>query len=136
MQKEPQKEGSLSFFSRLLRCTHSSRKDRQEMPSVLVLFPTQRFSLRSLRLCERHKLFSCSLSFGIRSPNSVLRVLRALRGEFSLASVPCEPKLEVTTHSKRQGTILSLCGFVEEKRSILTAKAKRIGQCRLYRHFR
>ena len=37
-------------------------------------------------------------------PNAILRVLRALRGEFSLASVPCEPKLEVTTHSKRQGT--------------------------------
>jgi len=31
--------------------------------------------------------------------NSILRVLRALRGEFSLASVPCEPKLEVITHS-------------------------------------
>jgi hypothetical protein len=39
-------------------------------------------------------------------------ILRALRGEFFLtsglasqpASVPCEPKLEATTHSKRQGT--------------------------------
>ena len=35
--------------------------------------------------------------------SSILRVLRALRGEFYLASVPCEPKLDVTTHSKRQG---------------------------------
>ena len=25
-------------------------------------------------------------------------ILRALRGEFYLASVPCEPKLDVTTH--------------------------------------
>jgi hypothetical protein len=45
-------------------------------------------------------------------PNAVLRVLRALRGEFfptsglasQPASVPCEPKLEVITHSKREGT--------------------------------
>ena len=36
--------------------------------------------------------------------NSILRVLRALRGEFSVVSVPCEPKLDVTAYSKRQGT--------------------------------
>ena len=35
-------------------------------------------------------------------PNSILRVLRALRGEFSFASVPCKLKLEGTTHSKRR----------------------------------
>jgi len=43
--------------------------------------------------------------------SSILRVLRALRGEFFLtsglasqpASVPCEPKLDIATHSKRQG---------------------------------
>jgi hypothetical protein len=33
--------------------------------------------------------------------SSILRVLRALRGEFYLASVPCEPKLEATTRSTR-----------------------------------
>jgi len=41
--------------------------------------------------------------------SSILRVLRALRGEFLLtsglalqpASVPCEPKLDVATHSKQ-----------------------------------
>jgi hypothetical protein len=32
--------------------------------------------------------------------SSILRVLRTLRGEFYLASVPCEPKLDVTAHSK------------------------------------
>ena len=37
-------------------------------------------------------------------PNAILRVLPALRGEFSSASAPCKPKLEVTTHSKREGT--------------------------------
>jgi len=44
-------------------------------------------------------------------PNSILRALRALRGEFSStsglapqpASVPCEPKLEATTHSTQEG---------------------------------
>ena len=47
-------------------------------------------------------------------PNSILRVLRALRGEFFLtsglalqpASVPCKPELEATTHSKQQGAIV------------------------------
>jgi hypothetical protein len=42
---------------------------------------------------------------------SILRVLRALRGEFSLASVPGEPKLEVITHSERQGTLINHCGL-------------------------
>jgi len=36
--------------------------------------------------------------------SSILRVLRALRGEFSLASVVCEQVLKVTRYSKRQGT--------------------------------
>jgi hypothetical protein len=54
------------------------------------------------------------MSIELKAPlaSSILRVLRALRGEFFLtsglasqpASVPCEPKLDVTTHSKRQGT--------------------------------
>jgi hypothetical protein len=39
------------------------------------------------------------------SSDYILRVLRALRGEFPLTSVRCEPKLDVTTHSKRQGTL-------------------------------
>ena len=34
-------------------------------------------------------------------------ILLALRGEFYLASVPCEPKLDITTHSKRQGIIMT-----------------------------
>ena len=42
------------------------------------------------------------------SPCSVLRVLRALRGEFSLASVLCEPQLPTHSPLKQQGTNLSL----------------------------
>ena len=44
--------------------------------------------------------------------NAILRVLRALRGEFSLPSVPCEPESEVGAvrepplQAKRQGTFL------------------------------
>ena len=38
------------------------------------------------------------------SSSSILRVLCSLCGESSLAAVLCEPELEVTTHSKRQGT--------------------------------
>ena len=48
----------------------------------------------------------------IRSPGlgaaSILRVLRALRGEFSLASVLNEPKVRVTNLSKRQGMLQKL----------------------------
>jgi hypothetical protein len=42
------------------------------------------------------------------SSSSILRVLRALRGELSLASVLCEPKVELTTHSKPHETIIRL----------------------------
>jgi len=62
----------------------------------LKLYPTHKDSLSA---SEGQVLRAC-LSFGRR---------QALRGEFSLtsglalqpASVPCEPKLEGTTHSKR-----------------------------------
>jgi len=42
------------------------------------------------------------------SSSSILRVLRVLRGEFSLASALCEPKVELTTHSKPHETIIRL----------------------------
>ena len=42
------------------------------------------------------------------SSSSILCVLRALRGELSLASVLCEPKVELTTHSKPHETIVRL----------------------------
>ena len=42
------------------------------------------------------------------SSSSILRVLRALRGEFSLASVLCEAKVELTTHSKPHEIIIRL----------------------------
>ncbi len=38
------------------------------------------------------------------SSSSILRVLRALRGEFPLVSVPRKPKSEITAHPKRQRT--------------------------------
>ena len=43
--------------------------------------------------------------------SSILRVLRALRGEVSSASVQYEPELEVTTCSKLQGTSTQLFNF-------------------------
>ena len=42
------------------------------------------------------------------SSSSILRVLRALHGEFSLASILCEPKLEPSAHSKRHEPIIRL----------------------------
>ena len=67
---------------------------------------------RSINHSLNHSTLLSSLRMLQLEPNSILRVLRALRGEFSStsglasqpASVPCKPKSEVTTHSKRQGT--------------------------------
>ena len=44
------------------------------------------------------------------SSSCILRVLHALRGECSLASILCEPKVELTTHSKPHETIIRLFG--------------------------
>ena len=66
------------------------------------------------------KVLNPALKFGgiaqllTRCDSSSNSILRVLRGEFSVtsglasqpASVPCEPKLEVTIYSKRQGTTI------------------------------
>jgi len=50
--------------------------------------------------------------------NSILRVLRVLRGEFFLSSVLCETEPEATIHSKRQGT-----------KKLITALLFLVGMC-------
>ncbi len=67
---------------------------------------------RSINHSLNHSTLLSSLQMLQLETNAILRVLRALRGEFFLtsglasqpASVSYEPKLEVTTHSKRQRT--------------------------------
>ena len=43
------------------------------------------------------------------SPRSILRVLRALRGEFSLVSFPCKAEPEATTYSIQRGSFTPQC---------------------------
>jgi hypothetical protein len=91
--------GALCAFAR--RCFRS--------PSSLNTHPIHRAPNRSPYFLTRGvkgDLHSCLLPNRLgSSSNSILRVLRALRGEFPLTSVWCEPKLDVTPHSKRQGTL-------------------------------